>query len=250
MAQISRPFQIALVAVVLVAGVALFALKGGSSSKSGAGGSSAPVAAAKPSPPSSKPSSSTSDNLPQAPGVAGLERAIEKAHGAVATSQQNAHQLEQKSQEATDPDAGGAAAPPAPAASGSAPATAAPSTTTAPSPTKSARPSKRTRGASSKQRAVEAELAAGDVVIILFWDRKGADDVAVHTAVEHAAGFGVDVHVSTASQVAEYGTLTRGVGVYGTPTTLVVGPGGKTKVITGLTDEYSLRQAISEAITG
>src|SRR5260221_10306746 len=44
--------------------------------------------------------------------------------------------------------------------------------------------------------------------------------------------------------VAEYGTVTRGVQIFGTPTTLVIGDGGQTKVVTGLTDEYSLRQAI------
>jgi len=244
MAQISRPIQIAFVAVLLVAGVALFALKGGSSSTSTGAGSPAPAPASKPSSPASK--SSAKDNLPTAPGVAGLTRAIEKAHGAVATSQQNARQLEQKAQEASSNAAksGGATAPAAPSTSSAAP------TTTAPSSSKTASPSKHASGVSGKQRAVEAELAAGDVVVILFWDRKGADDVAVHGVVTHAAGFGVDVHVSTASQVAKYGAVTRGVQIYGTPTTLVVGRNGKAKVLTGLTDDYSLRQAISEAITG
>ena len=33
------------------------------------------------------------------------------------------------------------------------------------------------------QRRVEGELKAGNVAVVLFWDRNGSDDVAVHRAV-------------------------------------------------------------------
>jgi hypothetical protein len=245
MAQISRPFQIGLAAVVLLAGVWLFALKGGSSSSHGT--SAAPSGSAPPPATSSKSgSASASESGPTAPGVAGLTRAIEKAHGAVKTSEQNARQLEQKSQEASSSSvqsAGGTSA--AVKVTSTSVHTSSATKSHAASSVHVHRHS--VRVSTSQQKAVEAELRAGKVVVLLFWDRKGADDLAVHGAVQAVAGHGVAVHSSSAGQVAAYGTVTRGVQVYGTPTVLVIGRSGKANVITGLTDEYSLRQAISEA---
>jgi hypothetical protein len=255
MAQISRPFQIALAAVVLLGGVWLFALKGHSSTSSSSSSAPPPSASAPASHPSSSAASSASGSGPTAPGVAGLTRAIEKAHGAVATSQQNAQQLQQKSQQASSNAAqgtGGTSAPSTHAGSGAAAVTSAASSSSASvtvhktsSSASAAKPA--AHGAPTKQHVVEAELNAGDVVVLLFWDAKGSDDRAVHSVVEGLAGFKVAVHVSPPRQVALYGAVTRGVQIYSTPTTLVIGKGGKARTLTGLTDEYALRQAISEA---
>ena len=101
----------------------------------------------------------------------------------------------------------------------------------------------------ANQTAVEAQLKAGKVVLILFWNRSGADDVAVQQQVQDVARSlrrSVAVHEVGPEQVASFGTITRGVQVYGTPTLLVVGKGGATTVITGLTDAFSIEQAVAE----
>jgi hypothetical protein len=84
---------------------------------------------------------------------------------------------------------------------------------------------------------------------VLFWNKKGADDVADAAAV-HALAHGggkTTVMLAKAGEVAAFGSVTRGVQVFGTPTVLVVGKSGKATVITGLTDVFSLRQAIAVA---
>jgi hypothetical protein len=268
MAQISRPFQIAFLGVVLLAGVWLFALHGHSQS-SEPGASASP--SATPAPAAKAATAPTYHG--SAPGVAGLSNAVAKAQGAVATSQQNAKQLELKSAQASDPSAPGAsaAAPGAAAPAGhSAPAARAiPTTkpaTKAATPAHALAPPKAavaparpaTSGAASanavaigahaRQRAVESELSSGNVVLVLFWDHRGADDVAVQRAVQAVAHSErkVSVQEAKADEVAAFGSITKGVQVYGTPTLLVVGKQGQTVVITGLTDSYVIRQAASE----
>jgi len=271
MAQLSRPFQIALVVVALFAGIWLFALQRRPTSTSGSGSSAAvssPTSAA-----STQAKAATTQSSPgstaatgqkaaaapspvyhgSAPGVAGLTRAIAKAHGAVASSEQNAKQLEGKSARPSSPTA------PAASTVASAPATTATSSTsrTASAPTthklKSV-PSAASHATSpALQRTVEAELERGSVVVLLFWNSKGADDVAVRRALQvllkanRSPQRQIAVHEATASQVASFGSITRGVNVYGTPTALVIGKSGKTTVLTGLTDAYAIEQAIDEA---
>ncbi|HXR29042.1 MAG TPA: hypothetical protein VN772_05635 [Solirubrobacteraceae bacterium] len=257
MAQISRPFQIALLAIVLLAGVWLFALQGHSSSPSSSASAPAPApAASAPTPP--KASAPTSTYHGSAPGVAGLTSAIAKAKGAVAISQQNAKQLAEKSAQASSPTSSPtqtASSQPAPAAvstsaAGASATTRAPATPASKTVVPRTTPVKPSGPATlARQRQVEAQLKSGDVVLVLFWDRKGADDLAVQRAVrslQHGQAK-LAVYQALASEVASFGSVTRGVQVYGTPTLLIVGRHGQTIVITGLTDVYSIRQAIGEA---
>jgi hypothetical protein len=105
-------------------------------------------------------------------------------------------------------------------------------------------------GTPGMQIAVEHELQQGKTVLILFWNSKGADDVAVHNelpAVQHSLGGKVAVHYASANQVGEYGTITHAVQVNQTPTLLIVNPHGQTTTLTGLTDSFSIEQSISEA---
>ena len=57
----------------------------------------------------------------------------------------------------------------------------------------------------------------------------------------------VSVQAAPASAVASYGSITRGVQVYATPTILVINKQGKAIVLTGLQDTYAIAQAIGEA---
>ncbi len=291
MTQISRPFQLALVAMGLLVAVWFVALRGHAA---GAGSASAPPAASAPAPAhGSNPAAPTSIYHGKAAGVEGLTRAIDKAHGAVAQSQQNAAQLQQKSAQAS-----GQGAQPATPGSGSvtpaepsrpatqtahpksvtpakpgAPATAvAPAkAVTRPQPVKRAGPA--ATALPARQVTVEKELKRGEVAVLLFWSPKGADDVAVHAELQvllaahhqiHALGHAtkvhkllkvvgleldkkIAVHYASASQVASFGSFTRTVQVYQTPTIVIVNRAGKTRTLTGLVDAFSIEQTIDEA---
>jgi hypothetical protein len=279
--QISRPFQIALAAVVLLLAVWFLALRG----HSGGSSASAPAAASTPAPPASGSSSSgagASQNAPgggtkasaggayhgSAPGVAGLTRAIDKARGAVKLSERNAQQLRQKSAQASSAAAASSAASPTAAAQPAHGAkksrAATPSTSTSrPAGVKGTPPSsgagsaKKVAGAPAKQSLVESELERGSTVIVLFWSAKGSVDRAVHRQLAsvqaserrrspgHARG--IAVHYSSAAEVGQYGRITRSLQVFQTPTMLVIDPSGRTKTLTGLADAYAIHQAIEEA---
>jgi hypothetical protein len=259
----------------------------GHTAGSGSGGSPASVSAPSASSPASNPAAPTSVYHGKAPGVEGLTRAIDKAHGAVAQSQQNDKQLQEKSAQASSQGAQGTTQASGPAqANGSvagaqvnhSATTKAPArTVTQPVHPASKPSSTKAAGASPalppRQVTVEKELKQGEVVVLLFWSRKGADDVAVHSelrlllaahrqirASDHlplvrrlvkAVGLELDkkiaVHYASASQVASFGSFTRTVQVYQTPTIVIVNKKGKTRTLTGLADAYSIEQTIDEA---
>lgn len=279
MAQLSRPYQLGLLAVVLLAAAWLLLLQGHSTTPSAPSSSSSPAQTvtsrvAKSSATASHGSSGASSHIYHgaAPGVEGLTKDIAKARGAVETSKQNARQLAQKSAQASDESTHAAASKPTvstaatttaatkSAASKAAASTTAASTTAASraaapakasAPTTSAKPSAAaTTGVPSAQRSVEAQLAKGKIVLILFWNPKGADDTAVHQALaqlQRKAGLGIAVHEASAEQVASFGTITKGVQVYGTPTLLVLNKQGRALTLTGLQDAFTIEQAIQEA---
>ncbi len=281
MAQISRPFQIALGAIVLLAGVWLFALHGHSSSSGEPSSSATPSSSQS----ASSPASSASSSSPAAssaasgeaqanaaaapthvyhgaaPGVEGLTKAIAKAHETVANSQTSAKQVEHESATAT-PRAGASTTYPEgkPSSSSSSSSAAATRTSSSTTVSKSAvkSTSSKTSGSGAatatttslaNQGLVEGQLHAGRVVLVLFWNPLGSDDVAVFRQsllVAHHERGHVAVLPAEADEVASFGSITRGVQVYGTPTLLVVGKKGQTQVITGLTDAYAIEQAITE----
>jgi hypothetical protein len=308
MAQLSRPFQIAFVAVCLLAAVWLFALQGHSTSTSGAGSSAAVSTSA---PPASKPIGSAATHSASsgvtaaaeakaaaapshiyhgsAPGVEGLTRDIAKAHQAVAISQQNAKRLEDKSAQASNEAAAqtsgtttahtsGTTTPVTHTHSAATSVAQSPaSTSTAPATraTVKQQPIKAQTGADqtpARQALVEHALDEGKVAVILFWNPKGADDVAVNDelklleAVHHLirpvahvpqvrrvlerSGLELQKKFAAfeapADQVASFGSITRDVQIYATPTILVINKRGQTIVLNGLQDAYSIEQAIDE----
>jgi uncharacterized protein (UPF0333 family) len=288
MAQISRPFQIAFVVVVLLAGVWLFALQGHSSNSTPSEPAAAtPAAPAKAtastgsaSSPATGPAASTPIYKGAAPGVEGLTKAIAKAHETVANSQKSAAQVEAESATATPPSGAttsypaGKSSSGAPAVKSATPAKSSPAlksaplsskhpastvqkaskTVAAPVATKApakASPAKPGSAAVSlvNQKSAEAAIAAGRTVLIYFWDPSGFDDVAVRKQVEtvvHSHARKLTLFLAASGEVATFGSITRGVQVYGTPTLMIVGKGGTTNVITGLTDAYAIEQAIAE----
>ncbi|HWX75347.1 MAG TPA: hypothetical protein VNZ05_08575 [Solirubrobacteraceae bacterium] len=268
MAHLSRPFQVALAAICVLAAVWLVALRGHSSSN--------PTSSSVPAPQPSSSSGGSASSTPStgsAPGVAGLTRAIEKARGAVALSEANAKQLAEKSAQASSPS--GSGAPTASSTSGGAGALSKPAGThtaasgpshastrthtrssassrshTPPTHTRAATPAAHPVASPSAQQRVEAELKQGKIVAILVWDPHALVDQVAHNELEsvvRAQHGRVAVIAASANQVGSFGSFTRAVQVYGTPTILFINRRGQTSSLSGLTDTYSLEQAISEA---
>lgn len=97
------------------------------------------------------------------------------------------------------------------------------------------------------ERAVLRQLADGKVVVMLFWDKAGADDRAARRAVAEATKNrkNVAVRIVSADKVASYEAITGGVTIAQTPTTLVIGPEQKAVTISGLIDPLEVKQAIA-----
>jgi hypothetical protein len=247
MAQLSRPYQIALAALVFLVLVWFVALRGHGSSPS-----STP-AASTPAPTAAGEAKAAAAPTPvyhgAAPGVSGLTRAINKAHGAVATSQQDAHSFEHASAQAPSQSAEGAGASTTTAGSNQAAAPAS-ATKQAATPASAAAKASKSAGIPARQAAVEHELKQGKVVLVLFWNPKGTDDVAVRKelqAVDKKLGGKISVHDALANQVGSFGSITRTIQVYQTPTILFVNRKGLTTTLTGFTDAFSIEQTINEA---
>lgn len=269
MAQLSRPFQLALVLVAVLA-LAWFTVLRAHLSTSGDGSSSAG---------SSAPSASTTSKTSKAgeiehnegkatpvyhgaaPGLQGLSKDIRRAHEAVGASQTQAHRLEGASTVASTASAAGSHA--------SAPATRAAHTVSAaprrgsatahhhsaaaahhPATVTHAGHTSASGSQASRASTVQSQLHAGKAVLLLFWNPRSSDDQAVHAQVQaagHSLKSKVALDFAKASEVGSFGTVTRDVSVLQTPTLLIINQKGLATTITGLTDAFSIEQAVREA---
>jgi hypothetical protein len=136
-----------------------------------------------------------------------------------------------------------------PAAQAATPATAA-------APAKAGAPAKPAaadaKAAGQRDAAVVREIRSGKVVVMLFWNAKGADDVATRGAVRSINRHGgkVAVHVVPISRVGQYRSITEGVTINQSPTVLVIGKKGSTRAIVGLSERGELKQAVNDALAG
>jgi hypothetical protein len=113
MAQLSRPLQLGVLACAVLALAVVFALHRPGASSSGSGSSSPSVASSSGGSSSSSSSSSGGSNSVyhgSAPGVEGLTRDIQRAHGAVAKVQHNAQTVQSKAVQGTGEASGATAA--------------------------------------------------------------------------------------------------------------------------------------------
>jgi hypothetical protein len=268
MTQLSRPYQIALLALSLLVVVWFVALRGHSAATSTGAGSSPAASAPAPTAAGEAKAAAAPSHVYHGPvpGLQGLTHAIAKAHGAVANSQQNAKQVEDESAQASHSNSAGAAS----SAGSSSPSAHAVASRDAAAKHSAARRSQAARRAAQSrpttrnpasahrthsasptmQASVEAELKQGKVVAILFWNPKASVDLEVQRelrSVGHALGAKIAVHEAHASQVGTFGSITRAIQVDETPTILIVNKHGQTTTLTGLTDVFSVEQAIAEA---
>jgi hypothetical protein len=277
--QLSRPYQIGLVVLVLFVLVWFVALRHPSGESS-----SAPPATSTPVPAASHAGStaaagSTGSSQSSAtkvyhgpvPGLEGLTRDISKAHQAVSESQQNAQELQGKSAQASGEAASaGAAGSSASTTASAAGATGSAASTTASSgshaastaPSAAASQSKTTGGSATgagshteipaHEAALESELSRGKVGVVLFWNDRASDDQKVHEELQSLSHSdpGIAVQFARPAEVTSFGSFTRTVQVVGTPTVLIVNRKRQVTALNGLTDTFSVQQAIGDASAG
>jgi hypothetical protein len=258
-AQLSRPYQIALAAIAVLGLVWAVALHGHAPQHSESTGAvpSTPAPAGGAHAKAKAAAAPTPIYHGAAPGVEGLTRAIAKAHGAVATSQQNERRLQQKSREASQEASAGSSASAVHASSAQRAAAtarageaAARARANATHPRHPALAPKRASGRPAAQVAVEREVAQGKTVMLLFWTPSSSVSREVRSqaqAMVSGSKGALTLHVAQPSQVGEFGSLTEVVHVYQTPTILIVNRHGVVSTLTGLTDTFALRQIVHEA---
>jgi hypothetical protein len=247
MAQLSRPYQAALILIAVLALAWFTVLRAHVSTSSG--GSSSPPASSSTSAKIGSTQSNEGKPTPiyhgAAPGLQGLSRDINRAHQAVGASEAEAHKIE---------GSGGGAPQVTESAQPARPVAATPSThdpaatpqhaSTSPAP-------HATHGASALRAAtVGAQLKSGKIVLLLFWKPSSASDQAVHAQVQAASRSlkgKVAVDFGKANEVSSFGTVTRDISVLQTPTLLIIDQKGLATTITGLTDAFSIEQAVREA---
>jgi hypothetical protein len=215
--------------------------------------SSEPAATSPASQASSSPGSQSSVYHGSAPGVEGLTRDIQKAHGAVARSEHNAAQLEQKSAQASGESASSTPSRARSSASTAASKARAHTRAKSASPGHSAASASHASNGTAGQAWVEHQLAQKTTVALLFYSAHSYDDSRTRRELERLIGgerahhVKITLRVVPADQVGAYGSFTRVASVYQTPTLLLVTPRGEVKPpITGLTDAFSIEQAIDE----
>jgi len=102
----------------------------------------------------------------------------------------------------------------------------------------------------ASQATVAAELKHGKTVLLLFLNPHAYDDDATAidtTEVAYKLRHHVAAHLALAGLVNSFGSITRDIQVYQTPTLLIINPKREVTTVTGLTDEFALEQAIAEA---
>jgi len=231
--------QIALLATVLLAAVWFVALRPKPSNGGGSGAAPAPAAQT---PPAANGA---------APGVAGLKRAIGRAHGAVSTANGDAERAAQSSADGT------AAKPAAPAAS-------APHASTAPAHGRAAHApaaSRRSTPGAAGHRAARrhahgpvaiaaAALSAHLALAIAFVDDGTADARAVAREMRHVSTFRGRAVVLTAplSRLSAFDFITNAVQVTVAPTVVIVDRRGRASTIVGFADRGEIEQRLADAL--
>jgi hypothetical protein len=238
--------QIALVAVVLLAGMWFTVLRPKPAADTAAG----TPAAVTPAPTKSEP---------VAPGVKGLTSAIDKAKVASATSDATNAKIQKATGGAATITGTPAAKPAKRTAPAKAKTTAAVKTGTkvaAPVAAKTT-PAAAKAPATAAKKAVDVDpsdrllkyLAKGKTLVILFHGA-GADDRAARKAV-HRTAKADPKHVVSAyipiGNVGKYEAITTDVQVLSAPSILVIGTNGKATLLTGYVDAAVVRQTVGDA---
>jgi hypothetical protein len=99
-------------------------------------------------------------------------------------------------------------------------------------------------------KPIAKAIAADKVLVMLFWNRKSADDRAVKAAVARTDRWSGRVAVSTApiQSISKYSRITRGVDVQQSPTVVVVDRDLEARALVGYVDTQTVDQAVVDAM--
>ena len=245
--ELSRPYQIALGGLAVLAMLWFAVLRPHAPSTS----SSTPPASVvhTPAPPSTTSAKS-------------LLSAVAKAHAVVTQSQTQAHNFSSAS---ADPGTSAASTTPrtAPAVPAIKPATTHPSVAArgAGSHTGVAKPvtplppvtvTMPSVSAATAAAAVQRDLVAGHVVVMLIWDPSSADDSEVHQQLRQVGKHHGRVNVLSIrpNQLSSYSGLVKSLSLTQTPTVLVINHKGIATSLVGLSDSTDINQAVADALSG
>jgi len=223
MSQISPPIRILLVAVVGLIAVYMLFLK--PKTEEAAPAAAAPVTATPV--PAKDPNATTSSK----PGSA-VNQAVTGADSASARADAAAGGAIAESEGGTAPGVTGATAPGAPVTGSAA----------APLVTKEA--------LASLPKDVRGAVRKHQVLVLLFYNNRSADDKAVRRALDKVDRYGgqafVDAH--WIKSVSRYQAITRGADVEQSPTIVVADRNLKAETLVGYVDDKTIDQAVVDAI--
>ena len=211
MSQISPPIRILLVLTVAVLGVYMLFLR--------------------PKPVEAPPPTPAAPNLEtDAPAVSQPGKIVEKAQGAAKASEEHDARVQKKLDEVDGGETAAGVAkvkPGAPAAPGAV-----------------------AEDLKGLPKPVAAALRQNQVLVLLFWNGRSADDKAVHAALKRVDRWNGRVSVQSApiSRIARYGRIARGVDVQQSPTVVVADPNLQAETLVGYVDAATINQAVVDAL--
>ena len=211
MSQISPPIRILLVLTVAVLGVYMLFLR--------------------PKPVEAPPPAPAAPNLEtDAPAVSEPGKLAEEAQGAAKAAEDNDARLQGKLDEVDGGEVASGAAkvkPGAPAAAGAV-----------------------AEDLKGLPKPVAAALRRHQVLVLLFWNGRSADDQAVHAALKRVDRWNGRVSVQSApiSRIARYGRIARGVDIQQSPTVVVADPNLRAETLVGYVDAATINQAVVDAL--
>jgi hypothetical protein len=210
--QISPPIRILLVLSIAVLGVYMFFLR--------------PKAEVAP-PPAPAPNTQTS-----APAQTGAGKAVEAAQNAAKAT--NSQLQSEESVDGVDSGEG---------AAGTKTESGAPGATAVTAATSSA-------DVKGLPKPIAKAIRKHKVLVLLFWNGKSADDVAVHDALKKVDRWDGRVYVGSASikKISKYGRIARGVDVEQSPTVVVADPVLHAETLVGYVDAATIDQAVVDAL--
>jgi cytoskeletal protein RodZ len=113
---------------------------------------------------------------------------------------------------------------------------------------KTAKPTAAKPAAASMAVRVARAVKSGRTVVLLFYQRGGADDSATADAVAGLRGHrGVAVFTTPVSTLGDFRAVTGNLGLSQAPAVVIVGKKGKARVVEGFIDPGTLAQEVADS---
>jgi hypothetical protein len=254
LSRIPRPYQFALLAVLVVAALWFLVLQkmvNSSSSETPAPAVHPPTNVHRVAPPPSAAPGAHHAAAPGAPATHAKAPATSPTHApAGASAKHAAAAAKSQSASANAQHKPAAAAAPAAAATHAAATTHAPAASTVNESAGATGSTGVTGSTTPIVNTINGQLAANQIVLVLFWQPGSTTDQFVQrelVAAGHLFGNHVAVHEALASQVTEFGVYTQKVLINETPTIMMITPVKAVTTLAGYTTSPSIATAIEEA---